>query len=226
MSEIESSAGESVAANDRTSDVQWSIGLAFAMLAIPAIIVLTILFWLLPTPWWLGVLFGLVAAGVIVWMRVRNADQVVVSSLGGGLLKTDGAARLENLVQGLSLAGGVEEPQVVVLSDPARNAMAVRNAGRNRVVVTQGLLQSLEVVELEGVVAELLTRLKNGDAEAATLGAALFGQPILDGPLRSVLGPVARMGLGRLLSADRDLEADRQAVSLTRYPPGLHGAAR
>jgi len=138
-------------------------------------------------------------------------------------LKTDGAARLENLVQGLSLAGGVEEPQVVVLSDPARNAMAVRNGGRNRIVVTQGLLQSLEVVELEGVVAELLTRLKNGDAEAATLGAALFGQPILDGPLRSVLGPVARMGLGRLLSADRDLEADRQAVRLTRYPPGLHG---
>ncbi len=212
--------------NNRSSDVQWSIGLAVLLLAIPLVIVLTIVFWLLPTPWWLGVLVGLAIAGGLVLMRIRNADQVITSALGGGLLQADGAARLENLVQGLSLAGGVEEPEVVVLSDPARNAMAVRNRGRNRIVLTQGLLESLEVVELEGVVAELLTRLKNGDAEAATLGAALFGQPILDGPLNAVLAPLAKLGLGRLLSDDRDLQADRQAVQLTRYPPGLHGAFR
>lgn len=212
--------------NDRAGDVRWAIGLAVALLAIPAIIVASIIFGLLPTPWWLGIPVGLAIAALVVWLRVRSADQQVMSKLGGGLLQADGATRLENLVQGLSLAGGVEEPDVIVLSDPARNALAVRSGGRNRVIVTQGLLESLEVVELEGVVAELMTRLKSGDAEAATLGAALFGQPMLDGPLSAVLAPVANLGLSRLLNEDRDLEADRQAVRLTRYPPGLHGALR
>ena len=47
---------------------------------------------------------------------------------------------------------------------------------------------------------------------------------MLDGPMAPVLAPVAKVGLGRLLREDRDLEADRQAVRLTRYPPGLHAA--
>lgn len=197
---------------------------AFVALAVPLMLIGILLFWLIPGPWWFGIPLGIAIAAVAVWLRVRKADEIVLSKLGGGLLHADGSVRLENLVQGLSLAGGVVEPNLIVLSDQARNAMAVRSRGQNHLVVTQGLLQALEVVELEGLVAELLTRLKNGDAEAATVGAALYGAPILDGPLSSVLGPVARGVLGGLLAADRDLQADRQAVSLTRYPPGLLGA--
>ena len=197
---------------------------AVVALAVPLVVIFVLLLWLLPGPWWLGVPLGVVAAALIVWLRARRADEIVLSRLGGGLLRPDGAVRLENMVQGLSLAGGVIEPNLVVLSDQARNAMAVRRHDRNHLVVTQGLLDAVEVVELEGLVAELLSRLKNGDAEAATVGAALYGGPILDGPLASVLGPFGRALLGRLLATDRDLAADRQAVSLTRYPPGLLGA--
>lgn len=206
------------------ADLKAAIGLAVVLVAAPAVLIGVLLFALIPGPWWIGVLLGLLIAAAVVFHRAQNADHAVVSKLGGGLLQADGEARLTNLVQGLSLAGGVAEPDLMVLSDRAMNAMAVQRSGRNQIVVTQGLLQSLEVVELEGVVAELLTRLKNGDAEAATVGAALFGQTILDGPLAPVLRPVATSALGRLLQDDRDLEADRQAVSLTRYPPGLHAA--
>ncbi len=201
-----------------------AIGLAVALVAIPAVLIGILIFALIPGPWWIGVILGLVVAAAVVIHRAQNADQAVVSKLGGGLLQADGEARLANLVQGLSLAGGVAEPDLMILSDRSMNAMAVQRSGRNQLVVTQGLLENLEVVELEGVVAELLTRLKNGDAEAATVGAALFGQAILDGPLASVLRPVATAALGRLLNDDRDLNADRQAVNLTRYPPGLHAA--
>jgi heat shock protein HtpX len=220
----------SAAVGDDGVDLGPAFALAAACLAVPLVVIACLLFAVLPGPWWLGLLLGIAVACLLVWLRLRSAASGVLSKLGGGLLQADGSVRLENLVQGLSLAGGVEEPDVVVLSDPARNAMAVRaptgSGDRNHLVITQGLLQTLDVVELEGVVAELLTRLKNGDAEAATVGAALFGQPILDGPLGSVLGRVASFGLQRLLSEDRDLEADRQAVSLTRYPPGLFGALK
>lgn len=226
VSDTESPAERGASPSGDGVDIAPSFALAAALVAVPLILVGWLFFAIVPGPWWLGVLLGLLVAVVLVWLRLRSAATGVLSKLGGGLLQTDGSVRLENLVRGLSLAGGVEEPEVVILSDPARNAMAVRGpiGSQNHLVITQGLLQALEVVELEGVVAELLTRLKNGDAEAATVGAALFGQPILDGPLSSVLSPVASFGLGRLLNDDRDLEADRQAVSLTRYPPGLYGA--
>ncbi len=207
-------------------DLTVALVLAVAIVAVPTVVLGVVVFALLPVPWWIGVVIGLMVAAAVVWLRLRTADRIVLSGVGGDLLHADGRVRLENLVDSLSLAGGVERPDVVVLSDRARNAMAVRAGGRNHLVVTQGLLESLEVVELEGVVAELLTRLRNGDAESATVGAALFGFPILDGPLRPLLGPVARLGLGRLLREDRDLEADRQAVTLTRYPPGLLGALK
>ncbi len=203
-----------------------ALAIATAVVAIPIVILLVILFGLLPGPWWLGLLLGPLIAAAVVWSRYAGAEQRILSKLGDAVHSADGAPRLENLVQSLSLAGGVEEPDLVVLNDDARNAMALRNRGRNRLVVTRGLLESLEVVELEGVVAELLTRLRNGDAESATLGAALIGEPMLDGPFSSVLKPVADLGMGRLLRDDRDLLADREAVRLTRYPPGLLSALK
>ncbi|MGB5760752.1 MAG: hypothetical protein WBM50_27810 [Acidimicrobiales bacterium] len=203
-----------------------ALALAAAVVAIPIVIVLVILFALIPGPWWIGLLLGPLIAAGFVWRQFVSAEQLILSKLGDETRTADRAPRLENLVQSLSLAGGVEEPDIVVLNDDARNAMALRNRGRNRLVVTRGLLDSLEVVELEGLVAELLTRLKNGDAESATLGAALYGRPILDGPLSVLLHPVADLGLGRLLREDRDLLADREAVRLTRYPPGLLSALK
>ncbi len=226
MSENESSSGDAVATADNEVDLMPAFGLALLVVAVPAVIIGLIIFAIIPGPWWLGVLAGLAIAAAVVWWRLNNADQRVLAKLGGGLLSAEGGPRLENMVQSLALAGGVQEPSIVVLSDEARNALVLRKGDRNHLVVTQGLLDNLEVVELEGVVAELLTRLRSGDAESATIGAALFGQPILDGPLRPLLGPVASAGFARLLNEDRDLEADRQAVRLTRYPPGLLSALR
>lgn len=195
---------------------------AFAVLAVPAVIVGILLGALLPgLSWWMGLVAGLVVAGIAVWLVGRRADQLVLSSLGPSVPRSEYPERLTNMVDGLTLSGGVIEPSLVLIDEPARNAMAVRRADRNHLVVTTGLVSSLGVVELEGAVAELLTRLRNGDAEAATVGAALLGRFLVDGPLGVVLAPLGWSALDRLLSADRDLEADRQAVTLTRYPPGL-----
>ena len=48
----------------------------------------------------------------------------------------------------------------------------------------------------------------------ALVGAALLGRFLVDGPLGAALAPIGWSALERLLSADRDLEADRQAVTL------------
>ncbi len=195
---------------------------AFVLAAVPAALIGGLIFALLPAVgWWLGVLIGLVAAAILVWYRAQRADRIVLGALGVDVRPQRSSERLSNMVEGLTLAGGVIPPILVVADDAARNGMAVRRSDRNHLVLTSGLVETLDVVQLEGAVAELVTTLRNGDAEAATIGAALLGRPLLDGPLRPLLAPVANAILGRLVSPDRDLEADRQAVSLTRYPPGL-----
>ena len=117
-------------------------------------------------------------------------------------------ARLINLVDGLCATVGVRQPEVRVRDADGLNAAA---CGRRRrtatLVATRGLLDELTRVELEGVVAQLLTRIRTYDILPATV-------------------TVATLGIGAtLLSPPEPLTAmDRAAMSFTRYPPGLTSA--
>lgn len=201
-----------------------TIVLVTAIVAIPLILILVLICALIPAvPWWVGIIVGLVVAGTIVGLRLRNTMPVLVNDLQAGLADPTDHARFHNLAQGLALAGGVSEPKLYVIADDARNAAALARGDDSAIVVTTGLLDALDRVALEGVVAEALVRIRSGDAEAATMGAALFGN-LLVGPAGGMLKPVAGFCFDRLFSADRDLSADRDAVALTRYPPGLSTA--
>lgn len=191
-----------------------------AMVALPLIVVAALLCAVIPgVPWWVGIPLGLAVAAALVVQRVRGAYGRLLADLGAVPVDPNGYARYHNIVQGLSLAAAVGEPDLYVVDDPGRNAAAVAYGPSAAVVATTGLLSAVDRIALEAVVAECLVRLGSGDAEAATLGATLFS-PLRGGPL----APVAAMGLSRLLAEDRDLLADRAAVALTRYPPGLSSA--
>ncbi len=216
------------------------------LLALPLALLLAALAWVVGLPWWLGPLIGLVVAAGFIWRRAESADRLVLAKLAAiGTVSSDtvssdtvssdtvssdtasaepsstAVARLENLVEGLCLSIGVPEPDLVVIADPARNAMAVARQGRQILVVTEGLLSDLGRVELEGVVAELLVRLRSGDAEHATVMASLVGDLLLESPLARVARPLAARFMRKSLDFYRDVAADQQAVAVTRYPPGL-----
>lgn len=72
--------------------------------------------------------------------------------------------RLHNLVEGLCIAGGLPKPRVYIINDPAPNAFATgRNPQHAAIAVTTGLLEKLNRVELEGVVAHELSHIRNYD---------------------------------------------------------------
>ena len=209
---------------DAPVDVSLGAGpllVAVVALAIPLMVPATVVVVVLPAiPWWVGPPVGLIVAAGVLWHRLQQAHTVVAGRLVEHT-PTVTSVRLSNMVRGLALAAGVEEPEALVLRDDAMNAAVLSRNGSATIAISSGLLDTLEPVELEGVVAELLVRLRSGDAEAATLAAAVFRLPVL-GPLSALLtGPAASLGVDRLLDEGRDVLADIEAVALTRYPPGL-----
>lgn len=201
-----------------------SLAVAVLALAIPLMVVLVAVAAVIPViPWWAGVPVALAVAGLAIWQRLRRAHEVVVEELLAARGSVS-SVRLTNMVQSLALVVGVEGPEAFVIDTDAVNALIAARNDVATLFITRGLDERLEPVELEAVVAELLVRLRSGDAEAATIASALYRLRLL-GPLSSfTIGPTASLGLGRLLGDERDLAADQQAVALTRYPPALQSA--
>ena len=171
-----------------------------------------------------GLVAGIVlagAAGAGAWFgavrpRVRDADQRVLALVGphravDPAVGEPGEARLANLVEGLAPGAGVARPACFLVDDAAPNALAAgRDARSGCIVATTGLLDLLSRMELEGVVAQCLVRIRDGDVAAPTIALAL-----------------GRRGNGPAPETDgRSFPADRAAVALTRYPPGLASALR
>lgn len=164
----------------------------------------------------LGVLVAAVlAVGWVLAVRARvaSAPRRMTDSLGATPLVAGERPRLENLLEGLCVTSGVTAPEVLVLDSPALNAMVAAGRDEHRIVVTAGLVDGLGRLELEGVLANLLGRVRDGSARYATTVLALLGAT----PRSSKL-------LASHLGEQRSVLSDLAAVDLTRYPPGLISA--
>ncbi len=85
-------------------------------------------------------------------------------------------ARLHNLVEGLCVAGGLPKPRLYVVDDIAPNAFATgRNPQHAAIAVTTGLLDKMNRMELEGVLAHELGHIKNHDILVATIAVTMVG---------------------------------------------------
>lgn len=158
-----------------------------------------------------GVLVGVAVGVVAATLFVRTATGRVLSSVGARPLRADEHPRLTNLLEGLCLTSGVPGPEVRIIDSEVPDALAVGTSPRSAVVVvTSGLVDLLGRIELEGVVAHELARIRHHDIAPATLAAAL--------------GPFGDQVAGRILASERILAADVEACQLTRYPPGLIAA--
>lgn len=200
------------------------VALAWGPLALLAAAALVLVFWLIGLPFWLGLILGPLLAAALVWFALRNSVDRLLTAINARPLGDNEYQRYDNVVEGLALSTGLSEPDLHLIDDSSLNGAALDWNGEQAIVLTTGLLDAIGRIELESVVAGLLVRLKNGDAERATLGAALFGRPIIDSSLSAVAFPIARAAFGRLFEEDREIAGDQGAVSVTRYPPGLSAA--
>jgi heat shock protein HtpX len=127
---------------------------------------------------------GLVIASVIALVMAvgsyRFGDRVVLASTRAKEVTPQEQPRLHNIVEGLSIAAGIPKPRVYLVPEAAPNAFATgRDPEHASIAVTEGLLQSLNRVELEGVVGHELAHVVDRDILVGTVVATLAGAVIL-----------------------------------------------
>jgi heat shock protein HtpX len=123
-----------------------------------------------------GTVIALVFAGAMAFFSYWKADAIALAVSRAHPADPQVYQRLHNLVEGLCIAAGLPKPGVYVVDDPAPNAFATgRNPKHAAIAVTTGLLEKMNRVELEGVVAHELSHIRNYDILVSTLAVTLVG---------------------------------------------------
>ncbi|HTY37214.1 MAG TPA: M48 family metalloprotease [Bacteroidota bacterium] len=88
--------------------------------------------------------------------------------------------QLLNIVEEMSIASGLPKPQVFIVPDDDPNAFATgKDPQHSYIAVTQGLLDTLNREELQGVVAHEMSHVRNYDIRLMTVVAAFVGAIVL-----------------------------------------------
>jgi heat shock protein HtpX len=157
---------------------------------------------------------GLAVAVLVANLAPGLGERAALERAGARPADPERHPRLFNLAEGLCQQAGLPRPRLYLVDSDAANAFAVgRDPAHSAVVVTSGVLELLNRVELEGVVAHELAHIQSGGARLAS--AAVI--------LRALPGPLARL-LPAGAAPGRLFDADTSAAYLTRYPLGLAAA--
>jgi heat shock protein HtpX len=126
-------------------------------------------------------LVGAVALAVVLSLgSFFGGDRLVLASTRAREVTPQEQPRLHNIVEGLSIAAGIPKPRVYVIPEQAPNAFATgRNPEHSSVAVTEGLLSTMNRVELEGVIGHELSHVVDRDILVGTVVATLVGAVVL-----------------------------------------------
>ncbi len=201
-----------------------------------------------------GLFLGMFIAIPYALIAYFYGSNVVLALSGAKPLEKKDHPHLFHLVEGLSFAMQVPTPQVYIINDdPALNAFATgRDPEHSAIVVTQGLLDSLNRAELEGVIAHEMSHIGNYDIRFMMLTIVMVGVVgfiselilrtfiwgghsrgrrdggsgliMILGLALAILAPIIAMFVRFAISRQREYLADATAVRLTRYPDGLKSA--
>jgi heat shock protein HtpX len=131
------------------------------------------------TPW-----VGLaIAVGIALLLQIGayySGDKIVLASARARAVTPEDEPRLHNIVEGLAIAAGVPKPAVYVVPEQSPNAFATgRDPEHSSVAVTQGLLDTMNRVELEGVLGHELSHVVDRDILYGTIVATVIGAIVL-----------------------------------------------
>jgi heat shock protein HtpX len=197
-------------------------------------------------PWVLGM--------VLIWFLIAFTfhSRIIDSATGAKPLERKENMRVYNLVENLCMSEGMTMPKIHIIEDPALNAFASGLSEKSfTVTLTRGIIDSLDDLELEGVIAHELMHIRNRDVRLLIITIIFVGifsflvqilfRSMLYGSGRrnrkdnkgiiiALLIAVAAYLLSLIfkfgLSRKREYMADAGAAEMTRNPKALASALR
>jgi len=176
------------------------------------------------------------------------SDKIVLAMNRAKEVKKEDNPELYRIVENLCIGAGLPLPKIYIINEDQPNAFATgRDKNHAVIAVTRGLLERLERVELEGVIAHELAHIGNKDMLLQTITVTLVGFVAIlsDWFLRlsrfsykrerergseilfifailaAILAPIAAQLIHFAISRKREFLADATGALITRYPEGL-----
>jgi heat shock protein HtpX len=204
--------------------------------------------------WSVAIITFVIAAIYATIQYFAGANEALALSGAREIQKADNP-RLYRIVENLAITEGLPTPRVFIINDPAPNAFATGRDPKHAVVAaTTGLLEIMDDVELEGVMAHEMGHVKNYDIRvslivfglvlAIGLIADIFLRVILwggrsrdsgvSGPalliivaigvIAAILAPLVAVIVQAAVSRQREYLADATGAMTTRHPDALASA--
>ena len=183
------------------------------------------------------------------------SDKLVLSMTRAKPIEKKDNPELYRIVENLCITAGLPVPKIYIINEAQLNAFATGRDKKHAVVaVTRGLLEKLDKMELEGVIAHELSHIGNKDMLLGTMIVVMAGIVallsdfflrisfwgggrrgsrdndragallLILGIVAAVLAPLAATLIRLAVSRKREFLADADGVLLTRYPEGLASA--
>lgn len=195
-------------------------------------------------------IFTLIFAIFYALFQYKISTVIALKMNGAELISKKDAPEFYSIVESLSITAGLPMPKLYIINDSSMNAFAAGTNPENSVIcVTTGLLENMDKVEIEGVMAHEISHIKNYDirvsmaAVALTAVIGMLSDIVLrfiflndddddsKNPITLILGlffvlisPLLAIITRLAISRQREFLADATAISLTRYPDGLISA--
>jgi heat shock protein HtpX len=137
---------------------------------------------------------------IIALIMYYRSPQVALAISQAREVTKDEEPELYRTVENLCIGAGLPMPKVYVIEDGSPNAFATgRDPDHAAIAVTRGLLQKLDKLELEGVIAHELSHIGNYDIRVMTIVVVLVGLAALmaDFALRLTLFGAGRRSSNR-----------------------------
>ncbi|MCX6740098.1 MAG: M48 family metallopeptidase [Candidatus Parcubacteria bacterium] len=179
-------------------------------------------------------------------------DKIALTTAGAKEIAKEDNPYVYRLVENLCITAGLPIPKVYIIYDPNINAFATgRDPQHASLAVTQGAINKLENLELEGVIAHELAHIKNYDIRFMMVIIVLVGIIalladwlmhgflwnrsnrdkgnlgiifLIAGIALAILSPLIAKIIQLAISRRREYLADATGSLLTRYPQGLANA--
>lgn len=193
---------------------------------------------------------ALILSGLTTIGSYYYSDKLVLAMSGAKEVKEKDNPVLFRTVQNLCIGDGLPMPRIYIIDDTAPNAFATGRDPQHAVIcVTSGILEKLDKLELEGVIAHELSHIKDYDIRLMGIVTVLVGTIafladifmrnlwwggnrdsddrksqgifIIIGIILAILSPLIATLIQLAISRKRELLADASAALLTRYPEGL-----